>query len=165
MIVNIFSILPQIQEYGCPRDFWLEYKFKLNQPFIQVELQWFHKPACRMPEAIWLSFIPPIAENEEWCIEKIGEELCPNDVVPFGNRHLHAMGKYISWTDQTNLLRIISLDAPLVSPGKPSLLDFNNDQPQISQGMHINLLNNLWGTNFPMWFEEDCRFRFELRLQ
>jgi hypothetical protein len=153
------------QEYGCPRDFWLEYKFKLNQPFIQVELQWFHKPACRMPEAIWLSFIPPIAENEEWCIEKIGEELCPNDVVPFGNRHLHAMGKYISWTDQTNLLRIISLDAPLVSPGKPSLLDFNNDQPQISQGMHINLLNNLWGTNFPMWFEEDCRFRFELRLQ
>ena len=60
-----------------------------------MELQWFHKRACRMPEAIWLSFIPPIMGKEEWCIEKMGEELCPNDVVPFGNRHLHAMGNYI----------------------------------------------------------------------
>jgi len=44
------------------------------------------------------------------------------------------------------------------------LLNFNNDLPDLSQGMHFNLHNNLWGTNFPMWFEEDCRFRFILRF-
>jgi len=153
------------QEYGSPRDFWLSYAFSSRLPGIAVELQWFHKPACRLPEAIWFSFIPPLTGEEDWRIEKMGEEIFPMDVVPFGNRHLHAVGKYIFWSTPTNRLKITSLDAPLVAPGKPSLLDFNNDQPQIEQGMHFLLLNNLWGTNFPMWFEEDCRFRFELILE
>jgi hypothetical protein len=26
--------------------------------------------------------------------------------------------------------------------------------------MHFNLYNNVWGTNFPMWYEDDARFRF-----
>jgi hypothetical protein len=69
------------------------------------------------------------------------------------------------WQRQKSRLRISSLDAPLVAPGKPSLLDFNNELPQMTDGMHFNLLNNIWGTNFPMWFEEDCRFRFELTLE
>lgn len=30
--------------------------------------------------------------------------------------------------------------------------------------MHINLRNNVWGTNFPMWYGEDARFRFVWRL-
>jgi hypothetical protein len=85
--------------------------------------------------------------------------------VRFGNRHLYANGKHFIWNDKTNLLKIVSHDAPLVAPGKPSLLDFNNEQPQIVDGMHVNLNNNLWGTNFPMWFDEDCRFRFEIRFE
>jgi len=52
----------------------------------------------------------------------------------------------------------------LVAPGVPSPLDFKNDQPDLQQGMHFCLLNNLWGTNFPMWFEEDCRFRFVVEM-
>jgi len=62
-------------------------------------------------------------------------------------------------------LSITSLDAPLVAPGQPSMLDFTNDQPDIDRGVHFNLLNNLWGTNFPMWFDEDCRFRFVIEYQ
>ena len=54
--------------------------------------------------------------------------------------------------------------SPLVAPGKPSLLDFNNDQPDMNGGMHFNLYNNIWGTNFPMWYDEDARFRFRLRI-
>ena len=60
------------------------------------------------------------------------------------------------------LLRIETLDAPLVAPGTPLLLDFNNNQPDLTQGVHFNLYNNLWGTNFPMWFEDDCRLRFKV---
>ncbi|HQK04714.1 MAG TPA: hypothetical protein PK558_01910, partial [Anaerolineaceae bacterium] len=55
-------------------------------------------------------------------------------------------------------------DSPLVALGARSLLDFNNDQPDTRQGAHFCLFNNLWGTNFPMWFEEDCRFRFDITL-
>jgi hypothetical protein len=152
------------QTYGCPRDFWLQYRCNSNRPSIEVELQWFHKKACRMPEAIWLTFLPQLTGKEDWRIEKMGQEISPQEVVPFGNRHLHASGKYVLWRNESTSLKIRSLDAPLVAPGKPSLLDFNNDQPQLTDGMHFNLLNNLWGTNFPMWFEEDCRFRFEISL-
>ena len=42
------------------------------------------------------------------------------------------------------------------------LLNFTNDLPKLEHGMHFNLYNNLWGTNFPMWYEEDMRFRFKL---
>ena len=61
-------------------------------------------------------------------------------------------------------MTIESLDAPLVAPGKPALLNFDNQQPPLENGMHFNLYNNIWGTNFPMWFEEDARFRFLLRF-
>ena len=52
-----------------------------------------------------------------------------------------------------------------VAPGEPSLLNFTNEQPDLSKGVHFNLHNNLWGTNFPMWFEDDCRFRFRIRIE
>jgi hypothetical protein len=58
-----------------------------------------------------------------------------------------------------------TLDAPLVAPGEPSLLDFNNRQPDMSQGVQVNLFNNVWGTNFRMWFDDDARFRFALSVQ
>jgi hypothetical protein len=61
-------------------------------------------------------------------------------------------------------LQIQSLDAPLVAPGDPSLLDFNNEQPRLEHGMHFNLYNNVWGTNFAMWYDEDSRFRFSLNF-
>jgi hypothetical protein len=46
--------------------------------------------------------------------------------------------------------------------GEPSLLNFNNRQPSLKKGMHFNLYNNVWGTNFRMWYDEDARFRFAL---
>jgi hypothetical protein len=57
------------------------------------------------------------------------------------------------------------LDAPLVAPGKPSLLNFTNFLPAVKDGIHINLYNNIWGTNHPMWYDEDAKFRFSLRFQ
>jgi hypothetical protein len=30
--------------------------------------------------------------------------------------------------------------------------------------MHFNLYNNVWGTNFAMWYDEDSRFRFSLNF-
>ncbi len=153
-----------VQEYGCPRDFWLHYSLDASTA-IQLELQWFHKPASRLPEALWFSFVPLLPQTGEWKIEKMGQEISPAEVVPDGNRHLHASGQYVRWSGRNGKLQITSLDAPLVAPGKPSLLDFNNDLYAPELGMHFNLLNNMWGTNFPMWFEEDCRFRFTLMVE
>lgn len=152
------------QRYGAPRDTWMTYQVNENGT-MQIDLQWFQKPPCRMPEAFWFSFKPVHSGELEWKMEKLGRWISPLSVTENGNRHLHAAGKGVKAEKGGRTLVIEPLDSPLVAPGAPSLLDFNNMQPDLSKGVHFCLLNNLWGTNFPMWFEEDCRFRFTITLK
>ena len=97
-------------------------------------------------------------------MDKLGELVSPLEVIRNGNRKLHAVGKGVEYHGEEGGLIIETLDAPLVAPGEMSLLNFNNKQPPMKRGMHFNLYNNIWGTNFPMWFEEDARFRFNLKF-
>ena len=97
-------------------------------------------------------------------MDKMAERVSPLDVVRNGNRKLHAVESGVYYADSRNSLAIETLDAALVAPGEPSLLNFNNRQPVLSNGTHFNLYNNVWGTNFPMWYEDDARFRFSLRF-
>jgi len=150
-------------EYGAPRRLTLEVNLPNDEPLIQISLQWFEKQACRLPEAFWLSFSPLVADARGWRMEKMGQWISPLEVVSAGNRKMHAVGTGVSYRDAQGSLLLETLDAPLVAPGEPSLLDFNNQQPDLQKGMHINLYNNVWGTNFSQWYEEDARFRFVLR--
>jgi hypothetical protein len=54
----------------------------------------------------------------------------------------------------------INLDPPLVAPGEGTLLNFDNRLPEVKDGIHFCLHNNVWGTNFRMWFEDDMKYRF-----
>lgn len=94
----------------------------------------------------------------------MGYWISPLEVIKNGNRHLHAVCKGVKHQSKDDLLEIDTLDAPLVAPGTPALLNFTNRQPDLEQGIHFNLYNNLWGTNFPMWFEDDARYRFILKF-
>jgi len=151
-----------VTSYGCPGEFFLEYTINPDKPEIGINLQWFDKKACRLPEALWFSMIPVFRSGISVRIHKLGQEVDPRDVVASGNRHLHASGEGISVHYPEGNLRISSLDAPLVATGEPALLNFTNEQPDLTQGLHFNLYNNVWGTNFPMWLEDDCRFRFNV---
>lgn len=149
--------------FGCPRLAMLEIVLPDDQPALYLDLQWFEKPASRLPEALWLSFSPPGLLARGWVLEKMGQPIAPREVVRDGNRHLHAV-ESVEYRGARAHLRLETLDAPLAAPGEPSLLDFTNRRPALRRGVHVNLYNNVWGTNFPMWYEEDARFRFVLRL-
>ena len=130
---------------------------------LSFDLHWLDKPACRIPEALWFAFLPPASGNAKWHLHKLGGPVKVSDVVPNGSRHLHLIESGVSMEDSSGKWHIESADAGLVAPGKPSLLDFHNNQPEPSKyGIHFNLLNNTWGTNFPMWYEDDARFRFRV---
>jgi hypothetical protein len=150
--------------YGCPALFIVEVDLPKHEPTLLITLQWFGKRACRLPEAIWFSFAPAGTDSKGWFLEKMGQLISPLDVVRNGNRKLHGVERGIFYWEEGQELRIETLDAPLVAPGTPSLLDFNNTQPALDKGFHFNLLNNVWGTNFPMWYEDDARFRFVIRI-
>jgi hypothetical protein len=153
-----------VTDAGAPREIWLTYTFPHATPTVEIMVQWFGKPACRLPEALWCSFIPCVSEPACWEMDKMGEWISPSDVICGGNRLLHAVQSGVRCPVRTGHLLLETLDAPLVAPGAPQLLRHNNDDPNDTGGMHINLYNNVWGTNFPMWYADDARFRFALRL-
>ena len=97
-------------------------------------------------------------------LEKMGDLVSPLDVVRNGNRNLHAIDRKIVYKEGAVCFAIESLDAPLVSPGTLRLLEFDNSEPQLEKGMHFNLHNNVWGTNFRMWYDDDTLFRFSVRF-
>lgn len=162
--VLVSAALPEdSQAIGAPKEVCLEYRFAADSS-IALEVQWFDKPACRLPEAFWLTFQPATTDFGAWAIRKLGGEIDPTDVINNGARTLHGFNERVSYREPAFKLDIRALDAVLVAPGKPSLLNFHNQLPDMTGGVHFNLFNNIWGTNFPMWFEEDAHFRFSLEF-
>ncbi|MCC3373541.1 DUF5054 domain-containing protein [Cohnella sp. REN36] len=149
---------------GAPAEVLLEYRLARSDDEVEVDVNWTGKPANRQPEALWLSFAPKVDNPNLWKLDKLGDRISPLEVVKGGNRSLHAVdsGLYYEGADGTAVVR--TLDAPLVAPGEPKLLQHTNAFAPLEGGFHFLLYNNTWGTNFPMWYEDDGRFRFKLIL-
>ncbi len=124
---------------------------------VHFDFAWFNKPANRMAEAMWIGF-NPVGSNRK--IRKLGTFIDPQNVVSRGNRSLHAT----DWGVSFDNLTIECVDSTLVSPCKPCVLQFADVIPNEADGFYFGLHNNLWGTNFPMWYGENARFRFNLNL-
>ncbi|MBE2184746.1 MAG: DUF5054 domain-containing protein [Anaerolineae bacterium] len=147
------------RDFGAPRVTILQYHIRDNA--IDIDLSWFEKPACRIAEAFWLSFIPRIDPDADWLLSKLGSWVDPRDVVSKGARALHGADA-VRVSKQGDHLALTCFDSALIGVGRPRLLDFDNALPDLNDGFHANLYNNVWGTNFPMWFGDDARFRFTL---
>ncbi len=117
------------------------------------------KPANRMPEAYWVSIRPE--ELLSVVAEKTGGRVDLLDVVPGGNRQMHGIDRYVDLVTRRGTLRITSPDAPLLAVvGECNALNYSTRQPDLRQGVHFCLYDNLWGTNFSMWWGGDMRYRF-----
>lgn len=116
------------------------------------------KPANRMPEAYWVSIQPE--ELLSVVAEKTGGRVDLLDVVPGGNRQMHGIDRYVDLVTSRGTLRITSPDALLVVVGERNALNYSTQLPDLRQGVHFCLFDNLWGTNFSMWWGGDMRYRF-----
>lgn len=126
---------------------------------ISITVSFFGKPANRVAEALWVGFCPD-ANNLR--VRKLGAFIDVSHVVSRGARNLHATDFGVKYDGLT----IESPDCALVSPGKPHLVDFVNEVPDSrKEGIYFNLYNNVWGTNFPMWYDEDTAYRFILKTE
>jgi hypothetical protein len=133
------------------------------EPVVRISFSCFDKVANRLPEALWLSFLPQAPEPQGWMLDKVDRWVSPFDVVRGGNRQMHAVTREVRYKDAQGSLSIETLDAPVVALGEKSPIAFSTAQPDIAKGLHFSLFNNAWGTNYIEWFGEDTRFRFVLR--
>ena len=116
------------------------------------------KPAVRLPESYWLSFTVPGIESV--IAEKMGERVNLMDVVEKGNRQMHGIDRYVDLITSGETIRISSKEAFLLNVGEAQGLNYSTNYPDKRKGVHFNLNNNLWGTNFSMWNEGSLTYHF-----
>ena len=171
-------------------------------PTVSAAFSLLNKTATRLAESAWVSFPAAVALTPAsaaargaaesgaapaaWWLDVIGEPVDPLDVVPFGTRHLHAVGRGFGFgggaprggaavararaaapsAPAVAEFTVETLDAALVAPGdRAHLLHYDGDAlPDMSGGMHVSLFNNLWGTTFAQWWGGDVSFRFVVTL-
>jgi hypothetical protein len=140
---------------GAPAS--VELVYEIGEHRLDAHLAWSGKHPTRLPEALWWTFQPQVADPASWRLDKLGASVDPAGTVARGGRWLHGISE--GATADGGRLRFTSPDAHLVALGEPLLYAFPDRQPDPAGGLHLNLVNNLWGTNFPMWCGDDLAFR------
>ena len=88
----------------------------------------------------------------------------PNSVVSMGGRNLHAVYNAVLESDDNNY-KITNYHSPLISIGRGKILQFDNKfENAVTDGITYVLYNNVWGTNFPLWYEENARLEFDIKI-
>ncbi len=133
------------EKYGLP-ELWAELSGDT------VTLKWFNKKPNRFPQACFLKFI---GFEESWEINKMGQWISPRSIV--GAPLISAADKGV----RNREIEILTLDSALVAPFGRRLLRYGEDRG--NEDMYFNLYNNIWNTNFPMWYKDDAMFRFVIK--
>ncbi|MDE5605633.1 MAG: DUF5054 domain-containing protein [Eubacterium sp.] len=146
-------------ELGAPRDMQIIYSLTDNG--LEIDLSWFGKDANRLTEAIYMHLIPA---NGKFSLHKLGDIVDPYSVISKGGRNLHAVSSALLETSK-NSYKFINYDNPLLSPGKGKILEYDNKIEDIEKdGFSYVLYDNVWGTNFPLWYENNAKFKFSIEL-
>lgn len=147
-------------ELGAPR--LIQIVYTLGENGLKTELSWFGKDANRLTEAVYYHLTPAAGKFE---IKKIGQWIDPYDIVENGGKNIHAVqcarletnsGKYI----------FTNCHSPLLSPGKGKILHYDNKVENIAEnGITYILEDNVWGTNFPLWYDDNAYFEFNITAE
>lgn len=145
---------------GAPELFCINYTITDE---LKISCAWLGKQANRLPESIALRLYPK-AETKEIKYIKIGNEIDPLSVVRNGNRKLSAVEKININTNEV-CGSIVNEHSPLICLGHCNILKFDNKIGECrEEGLSYILYNNIWGTNFPLWYEENAIFYFRIIL-
>ncbi len=132
-------------KYGLPY-FYLIIKDK------NIEIKWYNKKNSRLPQACWFKIK---GLDEEWELNKMGEWISPENII--GSPLISAVENGA----RNNSVVIETIDSALVAPYGRRLLHYN--EKGLKQDLYFNLYNNIWNTNFPMWYSDDAVFRFVIK--
>lgn len=136
---------------GLANGYTLSFSFPTHTPYVDVTWTVNTKTADKHPEGGWLCF-PFKIQQPTFTLGRLGAPIDPaTDIVSGTNRHLYAVTTGVAITGNDAAVGLCPIDAPLVSLDKPGLwywtMDFVPKQPTV----FVNLYNNMWNTNFPLW--------------
>jgi hypothetical protein len=117
----------------------------------------------------------PDPGDSEWSLTKLGTHLSFDEVVRGGSPQMHAVDLVtarLHKSEPAHTVTIDSLDAPLLSAigtDRPPSVLLNRQMETMKDvfGVHYNLYNNAWSTNYPFFYpflEEDKDIRYEFEV-
>ena len=99
-------------------------------------------------------------------MQKMNYPVNPSNVLENGNRNMYVLSdEGMRYTGYEGRFDLITKDAPLVSLGRRTLLKFDNQLPNLNDGIFVNLFNNVWGTNFAAWYEGDMTYHVRFKWE
>lgn len=152
--VNLTCDKKLCENLGAPR--LIQIIYTLDGNGLNIDVSWYGKDANRLTEAVYLHLFP---SAEQIKLKKLGCLVEPEEVTLNGSRNLHAV-QSVEFGDN----EIVNLHSPLVSVGRGKILEFDNKLEDVAKdGLSFVLYNNVWGTNFPLWYEDNARFVFRIK--
>ncbi|MCI0628878.1 MAG: glycosyl hydrolase-related protein [Acidobacteria bacterium] len=144
----------------------IEQVVRLYHPVKRIELinRLSGKKPTAKAEGIYLS-LPFNIPNFSWRLENAGVVFDPyNDLLPGANPNIFSAGRWILCANADRFIAMSPLEAPLVEFGEIRSLkleDVGSYRPGRSH-LYSHLMDNFWGTNFPMWQSGDFVFSYSL---
>ena len=159
-----------ISDYGAPQAAWTQVEVLKDSKSLNFTLYLVNKTSTRIPESLSLYFNPSGVDPQDMMMSKLGEYISVLDVIKNGSKHLHACDENgIMYSGAKGGVKVQSDDVALVCIGYPTPFPVPMETPDVSKGFSFNIVNNIWGTNYVMWYPyliEDIssKYRFSLTV-
>ena len=155
-----------VTDYGGSQAVWTQVTIPKSGQASELNLTVYfvNKTSTRIPESISLLFNPIVRDTSSMLISKLGEDISVLDVIKNGSKHLHASDLGVSYSGG---LRFTSWDTSLICIGRPNPFPVPMEQPDVSQGFSFSFYDNIWGTNYIMWYPyltEDASSKYRFRM-
>lgn len=145
------------EKAGAPRRVQVIYTLKKDG--LKFDVLWLGKDANRTTEALFLHLYPAF---NEMSLTKLGSKIDYNNVVSMGGKKLHAVEK-CNFENPSGAFSILNYHSPLLSLGQGKILEYDNKIENAQKdGISYVLYDNVWGTNFPLWYEDNAMFSFKI---
>ena len=157
-----------VDDYGGSKEIWTQTTIpKSTQPLtVNFTVYLVNKTPTRIPESLSFYFNPVIRNASTMEVSKLGEYISVLNVIKNGSKHLHASDNGITYGEG---LSFINHDTSLVCIGSPTPFPTPMEQPDVSKGFSFSIYNNIWGTNYIMWYpflskDASSKYRFRMVL-
>lgn len=140
------------QTNGFAKKYTLIFTFPRNTPYVDVEWAVASKTADKQPEGGWLCF-PFAITKPHFTVGRLGGPINPQtDIITGTNKYLMAVNSGVAITQANQSgMGLTPIDAPLICLGEPGLWKFALDHSPEIPSVFVNIYNNMWNTNFPLW--------------